>query len=677
MTELSVVPNLSPNSGLSYLKGLGLLAISGSRGWWRGSQFVLEADLGEVCDRFLREYEPKPIAAPWNSKAGFQTGSLPVLEGSRWQRLNRGYQIIWDVTQGVIAQEKAAGGKKLESKDLKLLLPPLMKERCEDDASLDWLSACFVLIQREGREQVRINTLLGTGGNISTTDLGNAYLQACQNLWNNQGQVKAGVAQLTQAAVTGQVTPKSLVQSALLAHLSANADLLGEVPIGDENYPLPQSASTQLSNPVDYILAVEGLLLFSGSVKDLSEQSGEGALNSIALYPLLLEVNTGSANTSDRTEKQKHEVWFPLWETPLTCQEYRRHLARNLQFRLANQVRDTVDLLQLLAQKSEQLKFKRYLRCGFWTRKGQGDYLIPIDIVEPGGGDLLSELRQWRFANRPNSGDKKQSQGLFNRLTHLQKQMFAVQQGQGSIALLLESLGAVEQYQSQVQPPYSTPVPTLSDRWVEAMLAEVPTPEARLAVCLASTQLRPYISKGAFSQKQAEAGKFSWFWGKHHHPLPTANFQTFSWRLLTAWTQEEGRHHPKHLGYVKPCWARAEDLALLLTGQVDVQQMLHWAIGLSLCKIEPRDFRQGERSAWNPLPLAFRQAARLQWIKGYTLPMPAITALSQGNTQPLTQALRKQGIATSLPLGLAQGRAVAMALCIPCCPFPKSPSEEP
>ena len=673
MTKFSAVSGLSPSSGLGYLKGLGLLAISGSKGWWRGSQFVLEADLEEVCDRFLQAYEPKPIASPWNSKSGFQEGSLPPLEGSRWQRLKAGYQIIWELTQGMIAQEKAAGRNKLASKDLKLPLSKLMRDRCPDQASKDWLYACFVLIHKDNQEQVRINTLLGTGGNVSTTDLGNAYLQACQQLWDDQGQIKAGVEKLAQSAIISRNIGKSLTKSALLAHLSANADVLGEGATGDENYP-HNGTSSQLSNPVDYILAVEGLLLFSGSVQDLSEQSGEGALNSIALYPLLLEVNTGSANTSDRTANPKHEVWFPLWEAPLNVQQYRRLLVRHLQFRLANQVRDTVDLLQLLAQRSEQLQFERYLRCGFWTRKGQGNYLISIDIVEPGGSDLLSELRQWRFSNRPNPDEKRQSQGLFNRLTNLQKQMFAVQQGQGSIALLLESLGAVEQYQSQVQPPYSTPVPELSDRWVEAVLTEAPTPETRLAVCLASTQLRPYVSKAAFAPRQLEQGKFPWFWSNKRHPLPTANFQTFSWQLLTAWTQEAGRYHPKQLGHVKPCWARAADLALLLAGQVDVQQVLHRAIGLSLCNIEPRDFRQSEGVTWEQLPLAFREAARLQWGRDQTLPMPAIAALAQGNTQPLNRALRKQNITTPLPLDLAQGRAVAMALCLPCRPFPKTPS---
>ena len=78
MPQSVEVPGVRPDSLLGYLKAIGLLSLSGSKGKWERDRFYLEMDsLEALTSEFLENYEPKPIANPWNKDSGFQgKGSL-------------------------------------------------------------------------------------------------------------------------------------------------------------------------------------------------------------------------------------------------------------------------------------------------------------------------------------------------------------------------------------------------------------------------------------------------------------------------------------------------------------------------------------------------------------------------------------------------------------------------
>ena len=662
------IPTTSPTTLLGYLKALGLMAITNAKGYWEQEQFYLNVEsLREVVETFVSDYEPKPIANPWNKKSGFLSGNQlkPFLETEteRYQRIRETYQEIIEVLSEIDLKGKG-------SKELKPLLFPLLEESIEDDAFIDWLSSVGTVTTDQGKETVRLNDLLGTGGNVSTSDLAFNYLECCRQLWDiKTGEPTADCQTFAEAAIAAAPHPKSLIKKGILCHLSPRADFFGELDTrtGTDDYPA-NGISTQLANPVDYILAIEGLLQFSGTVKHLKETDGESAETTYALYPLLLEINAGSAETSDRTENSKHECWLPLWSEPMELKKYRRYVSNHLSYRLKNQIRDTLDLLAQLSQSSQYLEFTRYSRFGFWPRKGQGSYAIHICLESPNGSDLGSELRRWRKSVRPHPN---QSNATYNLLMSLEQRLTALQRGQGSYQELLILLGQVERHLSKIQSKYMRPVPTLSENWVQAAYEENPCSEFRLAAALASTRLRSRISNARYSPN-----KQTFFWGKHTDLVPTYSLSALTFALLRKWAQDLDNHPSQFKKRL--IFANFKDIQKLMAGNLNETLILDLACGLSLCKMSTKIWEEDQPEF---LPFPYRYAAYAHWHEDYSLPMKEIYGLYQGSTVPLVRRLRAQGLTSrsgkkdekkvkvTLPPTINNGSEIMIALTFPINPY--------
>jgi len=662
------IPTTSPTTLLGYLKALGLMAITNAKGYWEQEQFYLNVEsLREVVETFVCHYEPKPIANPWNKKSGFLSGNQlkPFLETEteRYQRIRETYQEIIEVLSEIDLKGKG-------SKELKPLLFPLLEESIEDDAFIDWLSSVGVVTTDKGKERVYLNDLLGTGGNVSTSDLAFNYLECCRQLWDiKTGEPTSDCQTFAEAAIDATPHPKSLIKKGILCHLSPRADFFGELDTrtGTDDYP-DNGISTQLANPVDYILAIEGLLQFSGTVKNLKETDGESAETTYALYPLLLEINAGSAETSDRTENNKHECWLPLWSEPMELKKYRRYVSNHLSYRLKHQIRDTLDLLAKLSQSSQYLEFTRYSRFGFWPRKGQGSYAIHISIESPNGSDLGSELRRWRKSVRPHPN---QSNATYNLLMSLEQRLTALQRGQGSYQELLILLGSVEKHLSKLQSYRMPPVPTLSEKWVQAAYEENSCSEFHLAAALASTRLRSRISSYRHNKK-----KETFFWSKNTDVVPTYSLSALTYALLRKWSQDLD-HHPSQFKK-RLIFAKFKDIQKLMAGNLDESLILDLACGLSLCNIPTKIWEKDQPEF---LPFTYRYAAYAHWNKNYTLSMKEIYGLQQGSTVPLVRRLRAQGLTSrsgkkdekkvkiTLPPTISNGSEIMIALTFPINPY--------
>lgn len=646
------IPTTSPTTLLGYLKALGLMAITNAEGYWQQEKFYLKIDsLDNVVETFVFNYQPKPIANPWNKTSGFLSGNKldPFLEtqAERYQRLRTTYQKIQEVLSKIDLKGK-------NSKQLKTDLFPLLKKYIGDDAFNDWLSSVGTVTTNQGQKTVRLNDLLGTGGNVSTSDLAFNYLECCRQLWDLQtGEPTADCRTFAEAAIAGIPHRKSLIKKGILCHLYPRADFFGELDTrtGTDDYPA-NNISTQLANPVDYILAIEGLLQFSGTVKNLTESDGESPESNYALYPLLLEINAGSAETSDRTKNSKHECWLPLWSDPKTLDEYRDLVLEELQFRLAHQIRDTLDLLQELSNKSREQGFTRYSRFGFWPRKGQGSYAIHIGIETPEGNDVAAELRRWRHSVRPHPS---QTNATYSLLMSLEQRLTALQRGQGSYQELLILLGQVERHLSNIQSKYMRPVPQLSENWVRAAHEENDSPEFRLAAALASTGLRSQISCARYSKGRSQG----FFWSDNTNSLvPTYSLSALTWALLRKWSQDLAHHPSQKFTVTVPL----TDIEQFLQGVLNESLIVDLACGLSLCTIPAKLWKNTKPRC---LPFTYRYATYAHWHENYSLTMQGIYGLHSGSTLPLVRQLRAQELGVSLPHAINNGPAMTMALAFP------------
>lgn len=642
------IPGCYPGSLLGWLKGLGLMSVTDRRGFWRSDCFYLEVgSTSDVIETFLTGYCPKPIANPWNKASGFlEVGGVDsYLEttAERWKRVAATFKQI----QSRLENEDLTKS----SSDLKLSLYPALRKAIREQSFQDWLASALLIRNVDGKPKTELNPLLGTGGNVSSVDLAATYLSCCERLWNLQtGEVMSTAKAFVEAAIANKPLENSLVQEGILCHLSPIADFFGELQNSSqvEDYP-GNGKSSQLANPVDFILAVEGLLNFSGCLAELEDGEFQGW--SIALYPLLLEVNAGSADTSDRSKLSKHEVWLPLWNQPMNIEDFRADVLESLRFRLANQVSDTLDFLRLLANHSEGLKFDRYARFGFWQRKGQGNYAIHLGLAVPGGSDIGSELRKWRKSIKPHPS---QSNKMYTLMMALEQSLTALAKGTTSIQELLILLGQVELTLSEQMSHYYPPQPPLSEEWVSQAYLENPSPEFRLAAALASTELRQYLSKA----RRSKDGR--WFWSKQARPLKSQSLAVLADGLLRQWNQDPDKYHPSKRFHRH---ASQSDIQLFIEGVLDDSRILKLAIALSLCRIPAELFNEAEQDA--PNPSSYQLAAMLFWGKKSTLSQAAINALRRGSTVPLQSHARKQQVVRLLPATTSNGQRIATALVFP------------
>lgn len=664
-TKAFPFPHLTPTTAIAWLKAVGLLRLSGATGYW-DECFYLEASVEDLVEKILKNYQPKPFLSPWNNdslinKKEFQQ----VLESQseRYRLMREGYQELQVAMRSLDTAGQSAAQKKLT-------LMADLPSRVSNHHWLEWINAVGLMTNTQTGSRFLCNDLLGTGGNVGKTEFCTTYFQVCQQLWDlDTGEPAPETEAFIRASILGKSQPKTLLAQALLGHTYPAADYfddLAPTSASPADYLDNGGRSSQLANPVDLILYVEGATTFTGKAILRNEVVQGAPEYTIAAYPLLLEVNSGSADTSDRTGKA-YEVWLPLWNEHLNWEDFQDLVTTDLAFRLKNQVVDTIDMLDVITQRSEYQGLNRFVRFGLWTRKGQGKYLIYVGLATPGKTDFAAELRKWRLQARPS---EKQSQAQYNLLTAIQKTLYRLQQGNSEATTAIRLLGQLEVLHSRIQTKLP-PVPKLGEKWIEAVFQEYPIAEVELAAALASTAPTHIDSGHAYSLRQLLSSaryskdKDTWFWSdNHHHKLKTSSLEVLCVSLLKLWNElwEKDRYHPAH-GWTYR--ASPDAIAAFIAGRTNDQLILELAIGFALCRI-PKKFTPFSHT--QPLPEAYKYAASLQWNCNTSLSMQSVNALLIGSTVPLCRQLAAiQPVV--LPNSLAAGKRCALALVFPCQPF--------
>lgn len=312
----------------------GVAADPGAKGWWQGERFHLGTalDVEQLLAFFQNDYAPSPIIAPWNGRAGFLEGEdgeeatrtgarlVSLLEGSEAERLRHLRETIVALRRDPIlarydqmrAEAKAAKKAKdtdrhkaleKEAKALKSQVIPALRA-ATDPRHLDFVDACFVLSADE-----RAAPLLGSGGNDGSRDFGVNFAEQLAALFDFEtGAARPGcrrdllaalLAVSTQGAGTGAMGQFSPGQG------GANATS------GFEGY--------NALNPWDVLLALEGTLLFAGTLTRRWGASDTGR----AAFPFTFEpsrAGSGAFSPED-PNAPRGEVWVPLWSRPCRLSE--------------------------------------------------------------------------------------------------------------------------------------------------------------------------------------------------------------------------------------------------------------------------------------------------------------------------------------------------------------------
>lgn len=660
-------PHLTSTTAIGWLKAVGLLRLSGSQGFWRNDCFYLEIDsLETLVADILHNYQPKPFVSPWNSYSLFAKADgldrVLASQSERYVLMREGYQELQNVLQFLNTEGQSAAQKKLT------LMADLPK-RVNNPYWLEWINAVGLMVNTKQGARFLCNDLLGTGGNVGTTDFCTVYFQVCSQLWDlNTGEPGDDTEAFIRASVSGESRPGTLLLQGLLGHTYPAADYFDDLaPSGasQADYLDNGGRSSQLANPIDLILYLEGAATFTGKAIPRNEVQNEGDQEyTIAAYPLLLEVNAGSADTSDRTGRA-YEIWLPLWDEPMNWNDFQNLVTTYLSFRLKKQVVDTIDMLDVITQVDEYRGLSRFSRFGLWTRKGQGKYLVHIGLATPGKKDFGAELRAWRLQARPS---EKQSQAQYNLLTAIQKTLYRLQQGNSEATTAIRLLGQLEVLHSRIQTSVP-PCPQLGEQWVEAVYEEYPIAEVELAAAMANTALthlnsgHSYSFRRLLSSARYVPNKDSWFWSNNHnHKLKTSSLEALCLSLLKLWNEIWEKDRKYHPSFGWTYRASPDAIAAFIAGRTNDSLILDLALGFSLCRIPGR---LAPYSKTQPLPEPYRYAASLQWGKETNLTIQTINGLLAGSTLPLSRQLAAIQKPKILPHNIAVGKRCALALVFP------------
>ncbi|HTV72743.1 MAG TPA: type I-U CRISPR-associated protein Csx17 [Candidatus Acidoferrales bacterium] len=290
------------DSLLGYLKALGILRVLGrqatgrTRGAWDDATFALDAaSRADLETFFLDRYSPTPILNPWNSGAGFDGNAdtasatlqrIAATKGMRWEAYRNALTFIEGryIRSGRRAQYLDAGDKRGFIRDLRATCP---------DAMLTWLDACILLTS----DDLKFPYLFGSGGNDGRLDFSANFaaraLDACGDVPTRETRqlledalFGTSVAQLLSDAAIGQFSPRHT---------------------GGANATSGFSAAS-LVNPWDYVLMIEGAVLFSGSIGRRT-----GTSRGRAVFPFALGESQGGYSSAGE-EPTRGELWLPVWD---------------------------------------------------------------------------------------------------------------------------------------------------------------------------------------------------------------------------------------------------------------------------------------------------------------------------------------------------------------------------
>jgi CRISPR-associated protein Csx17 len=467
-----------------YLKALGVLRLLSAkypetRGAWRGDRFVLATSLD--CDRiedfFLHEYEPTPIMAPWNGGSGFyekdnKDALLQILH-SEDRRLTN-YSASLAIAESVLdGYDRSASPKD----DQKVRLLTAIRSQLPDDA-LGWFDASVLLTS----ESPQYPPLLGTGGNDGRLDFTNNFMQRVLDALSLRDGVSEQMAvDWLRTSLFAKAAP-GLVRSAI-----------GQFSPGQAGGPNAESGfeGDAVINPWDFVLMIEGALLFAAAAVRRNADDPSGVLS----YPFTVRaVCAGAGNLGEGDAGgARGELWMPLWTQPASHVEVRAMMTEGRVAFGRKPARDALDFVRAVHHLAVYRGIGSFQRFGLLMRSGKAYLATPlarVDVASTPTPSWIDELdaNDWlqrfrRFGSDENTANrfKVLRKRLEDRLFALGGKIQSASEAQELLVLLGKvqaALGMSSKAREAVRP-----LPRLSKRWVTA--ADDDTSAFRIAKALA------------------------------------------------------------------------------------------------------------------------------------------------------------------------------------------------
>jgi CRISPR-associated protein Csx17 len=470
-----------------YVKALGILRLvsqqrdANAKGFWKNDIFHLVSalDRDALVNFFLNDYRPTPIIAPWNGGSGFHPGdnkeAIDAIAGSTSTRFDE-YRMAIGVGRDCLDQ---LGLQRKPEKEEKQRLLQVCRNRLFAESLHAFDTA--VLLAGDG---AKFPPLVGTGWNDGRLEFTNNFMQRVIEALDPAKGLATPLARdwLKQSLFSDNTkTPPS--KAPVGQFLPGTA--------GGANATSGFDAKSSV-NPWDFILMIEGTLLFSAAAVRKLESAQPGQL----VYPFCVRqagVGYASAALADENDARA-EMWMPLWSNPTTLAELAAIFSEGRAQVGGRPARNGVDFTRAVVTLGVDRGIGAFQRYGFQVRNGLSYFATPLERVPVERNvraDLLSDIDPWLDRFRSKAGPSSNAPASVTRaLRQVEERILDLCKNDRAenMQALLVALGACERTlarskrwaKENVQPIFG-----LTPRWLRA--ADTGASAFRLAATLAST----------------------------------------------------------------------------------------------------------------------------------------------------------------------------------------------
>lgn len=382
-----------------YLKALGVFRLVSeqadpdARGYWKNGVFVLQSKFGreELADFFLTKYAPTPIISPWNKDGGFledkkSTKSLSKIRESAGLRLEVFREAITSVQKTVeVARKDGLPLEKIDNdKAVKNKLIARLRNALPDKA-VKWMDAVLVITSAEA--DWKGFPLLGSGGNDGRTEFAGAFVERIATIIADDANPN---------------NKRNLLNNALFGLQTDGFDngIFGQLnPSAVGNFNASNDfTSEKRANPWDYVLAMEGTLVFAGAaVRKFNNKRSDPLM----AFPFSVRSSVSGYGTAAKKEKGvkiRSELWLPTWGKPTSITEIESLFSEGRAEFSGRSARTTLEFAQSVAALGIDRGLTEFHRYAFIQRNGKAFFAVKLDtfdVNEERDMDLLREPIKW------------------------------------------------------------------------------------------------------------------------------------------------------------------------------------------------------------------------------------------------------------------------------------------
>ena len=616
MSHVLELRGCAPEPLMAYLKALGIFRLVAeqqdpdARAWWHNDTFTLRSALDReaLVEFFVEEYRPTPIVSPWNGGSGFHPmdnskamDAILELESPRFQ--------LWNEVVA-IGKRIVSSGEGVDKKKLKEWTLAQCRAAFPDDA-LEWLDAAYVL----AAGGAKYPPLLGTGGNDGRLEFSNNFMQNVVSALNIDDRRNGATIAQNQlvAALFSEGSPE-LVRKRSTGFYNPGG-------VGGANASVGFNDEA-LTNPWDYVLMFEGVLLFAGAAaRRLSSQA-----SSKAVFPFTVDSSAAGYGTSADSEygdASRAEFWAPLWNRPTRFEELDHLVSEGRAQMGRRQGSNGTDFARAVAGLGTERGVRQFQRYGFVVRNGLaylaaplGRFYTPNDEASERAKivNVLFDLDGWLNSLRRNVSGSRSPAGLGTALRQVDGAIieFCQRGGARDLQDVLVAVGRAERWVASSGLRQNVrPLSNLSQDWLYHAYNE--TAEFRLARAMASIlpeavqgqrkvapireNLEPVNTSTRTSWKE-DSTSFVW----------TAGDSLSNMLAVLERRCLEGRMNSVDHSLLDSAYsARLDDAVSFLNGEVDDQRVADLALPLSFIQYRRRQERADFQSFGAPfdLPAAY------------------------------------------------------------------------